>query len=713
MEIIRMKKVLARTIEVSDKYAWGGVAIGGGGYVTGLVVHPKESNLVYIRTDVGGLYRWDEPNRRWIHLSGWANRSNVNLYGGESLALDPSDPEIVYAALGKYDYWTPSDIFKSVDRGHTWTRTGLSVNGKDVRMHANGSNRTAGERLAVDPNDGRTVYFGSRFDGLFRSTEGAANGSWVHVDAFPVLNNAPNGISFILCDPASGSPGQGSSRIFVGAFKSGVYVSEDAGQTWNILEGSPFRPNRGLIGADGTLYVAHGEGLAKFSGGVWTDITPPPDAGKTFGSITQDAQRPEILMTARRLDSHGNPIYRSADGGATWQQVQYSRELLVPWMPDWHWSSATSSLTIDPFNSSRVWMTDWYYAWRTDDITQIPSLWCNDAKGLETVVNVANLVSPPDGRCILHSGIADNGGFDHTSLDQYPEATYFTGKGGIKELTTTGIDIQENNPNFVVRVGTYGWNGDGRANPGNGGYSVNGGLDYTAFASLPYKGAQGGKVAVSAVSPNHIVWVPQQGAIYYTRDRGRTWNRSTGGPEKLLTGSHIFANYYQPLAADKAHGNLFYAYEKTGRFFRSDDKGATWTHIATLPSQATSWHAVQTAPGIKGEVWVSLNDQGIYRSSNSGLNFSKLSSVEQAFLFCFGKNAPGRTNPAVFVYGKVSGFKDEGIFRSDDMGATWVKISVDYPFPGNDPNAMTGDRRVYGRVYIGTNGTGILYGERV
>ncbi|MDF2671372.1 MAG: hypothetical protein K0R67_3678, partial [Paenibacillus sp.] len=511
-----------------DSYEWSNVPIGGGGYVTGLVVHPKEKDLAYIRTDVGGIYRWDEPNKKWKQLVGFADRSQINLYGVDSIAIDPSDPDVLYAALGKYDYWTPSDIFKSKDRGETWTRTHLQADGKDVPMYANGPARTV-ERIAVDPNDGNVIYFGSRTKGLYRSTSAANSGSWTSVASFPAVNDtSKSGITFIVFDPRTGSPGSKSQTLYVGVYNGGVYKSEDGGASWSLLPGSPSKPVRAVIDPNGKLYVTHGTGLAKLDGENWLNITPAADAGQIFGAITIDPGNPDIVMTARKVDGHGNPIYRSTDGGVHWNQVQYTRNIMTPWMPDWHWSSATSSVVIDPFDSKKVWLTDWYYAWTTEDITASPSVWTNYAQGLETTVNVSNLISPVSGPAVLHSGIADNGGFDHVSLTEFPASTYFTGTGGINLLTTTGIDVQETNPQFVVRVGTYGWNGDGRADPGNGGYSSNAGQSYTAFGSLPYKGAQGGKVAVSATDGSNIVWSPQKGDVYYTIDKGITWVKSVG-----------------------------------------------------------------------------------------------------------------------------------------------------------------------------------------
>lgn len=64
---------------------------------------------------------------------------------------------------------------------------------------------------------------------------------------------------------------------------------------------------------------------------------------------------------------------------------------------------------------------------------------------------------------------------------------------------------------------------------------------------------------------------------------------------------------------------------------------------------------------------------------------------------------------AIYITGKVDGVL--GFFRSDDAGATWIRINDDQHGYGAVDSAITGDPRVYGRVYIGTNGRGIIYGD--
>jgi len=689
----------SNNMEADTNYEWDTVPMGGGGYVTGMVIHPTEPDLIYIRTDVGGMYRWNPADSSWIPLVNHIKMAEKNLYGIDSIAIDPSNPDIVYASAGKYDYWTPSDILKSTDRGETWVRTNLMNGANDVRMKSNGEDRDGGERIAVDPNNSNIVYFASRYDGLWRSTTGASPGSWTRVSSLGATGTAPTGLTFVNFAPMAG----GGTTLYVGAWGTGVYKSMDGGSVWTLMSGSPVRPLKPLSAPEEVLYVGHSSGLAKFvrCTGAWTDITPPASAGVRFSSVTVDPSNPSIIMAASN-NGHNNPIYRSTDAGATWTTVSYYKDQTVPWAPGWHWSSATASLLFDPFHPNRVWYTDWYNVWRTDNINDSTSTWVSYPKGHEEIVTVSNLTSPPAGDVKLFSGVADVGGFDHTSLVAPPEKTYYTG-GGLEYLLTTGVDFQESNPNFVVRVGTNGWQG-----AGDGGYSLNQGKTYTKFTK-PWSTASGGRVAISATS-ERIVWYPRgyDAVPWVSTDRGATWTSSVGAPAGAVGGGSSIFKYNQPLASDRVNGNKFYLYNG-GKFYRSTDGGLNWTLVnSTLPNNGDN-HNVYAAPGVEGEVWVSLDDKGLFRSTDSGTTFVKQTQVNQAFLIALGKGAPGLTTPAVYVYGKVNGV--DGIFRSDDMGTTWVKISREDYIPGNDPNIMGADRQVYGRVYVGTNGSGILYGQ--
>ncbi|HEX3437521.1 MAG TPA: hypothetical protein VHT24_12195, partial [Pseudacidobacterium sp.] len=53
----------------SESYHFKPVTIVAGGYVPGLIAHPTEPGLIYARTDIGSVYRWNEYNKQWIPLT--------------------------------------------------------------------------------------------------------------------------------------------------------------------------------------------------------------------------------------------------------------------------------------------------------------------------------------------------------------------------------------------------------------------------------------------------------------------------------------------------------------------------------------------------------------------------------------------------------------------------------------------------------------------
>jgi hypothetical protein len=263
-------------------YQWMNIAIGGGGYVTGVFCHPKEKDLVYIRTDVGGFYRWDAARMQWIPLVDHFTTKQSNYYGGEALALDPNNPNVVYIAAGKYAaQWAGlGSIFKSTDRGATWTKLNI-----DLPMGGNEHMRWGGERLAVSPQNSNLVLFGSRTNGLMRSDDGGA--SWQRVTALPAKLNDGIGILSVLFDR------QNANTVYVNAYGDGIYQSNDAGTSWTKLPGSPAHAVRLALGEHGRLFATtEGAGastltpLPVLKNGSMTEGTDVPNAwGPNWGKI--------------------------------------------------------------------------------------------------------------------------------------------------------------------------------------------------------------------------------------------------------------------------------------------------------------------------------------------------------------------------------------------------------------------------------------------
>lgn len=106
---------------------------------------------------------------------------------------------------------------------------------------------------------------------------------------------------------------------------------------------------------------------------------------------------------------------------------------------------------------------------------------------------------------------------------------------------------------------------------------------------------------------------------------------------------------------------------------------------------------------------MSLQDQGLYYSGNFGQDFIKIPQVEESQTIGFGKAAPNIQNLTLFVHGKIA--NQLGVFRSTDSGKTWLRIA-DYPLGyWGSSRVLTGDMKVFGRVFLGTGGNGFIYGQ--
>jgi hypothetical protein len=161
------------------------------------------------------------------------------------------------------------------------------------------------------------------------------------------------------------------------------------------------------------------------------------------------------------------------------------------------------------------------------------------------------------------------------------------------------------------------------------------------------------------------------------------------------------------------NANKVYGYDSSGgRFYVSTNGGQSFSAAASVSTGGS--RRIAAAPGVEGDVWIALNGRGLTRTTNSGTSLQAVSGVSSCSAVGFGAAASGRTYPAVYIWGAANG-GPVGIYRSDDAGATWLRINDDaheFGGPGNG-QFVIGDENVYGRVFMSTAGRGIAYGELV
>ena len=100
-------------------YRYGHLPIPGGGYVTGFLFHPAEEGLLYIRTDVGGTYRFDRAAQRWVCLIPHVTMENPAQANPISIAVDEKHPARLYVACGLRNAPT-GELAVSEDYGETF-----------------------------------------------------------------------------------------------------------------------------------------------------------------------------------------------------------------------------------------------------------------------------------------------------------------------------------------------------------------------------------------------------------------------------------------------------------------------------------------------------------------------------------------------------------------------------------------------------------------
>jgi photosystem II stability/assembly factor-like uncharacterized protein len=163
--------------------------------VTAMVMEPNNPEVVYASTG-GDNFKTIDGGATWYSTGG----------AGVSLAMDPADPNVLYAGLSPI-----GGVLKTTDGGVTW----LPV--------TEGMGEPAVFSIVVDPIDHNVVYAGTAGSGAFKSIDGAATWTPLNVDST---------VWSMLIDPTN------SNIVYAGSNGNGVYKSTNAGGSFARV-GSP------------------------------------------------------------------------------------------------------------------------------------------------------------------------------------------------------------------------------------------------------------------------------------------------------------------------------------------------------------------------------------------------------------------------------------------------------------------------------------------
>ena len=720
---------------VLSAYQWKPVAVGGGGFIISYAADPTGVTRL-IKTDVYGAYLWNATKDRWVQLVTTASmpvaaRTPETLNKGVyDVTMAPSNPDRIYMA-------TNGHVYRSDNRGATFSDTGFAP----VSWDANSEFRFRGPFLSVSPSNPDLVLIGTPADGLWRSSDGGT--TWAKVASVPAAGDLrpwgglqTAGISVFF---ERGSSGAATGAIWALSPGNGMYRSTDNGATFAPLAaGGPTSLQQGAFAPDGSFYAANPEdsSLWKFKSGAWTNLTHATGLGGTHVAIGVDPNGGDVYTV-----NDGGDMYRSTDAGATWSLLSHSSAAGAgdpPWLSTSNVGYfATGHIDFDPVKPHRMWVSAGmgiFYADVSSTATAVT--YTSQTRGVEELV--ANDIIAPQGKSPLFGGW-DFGLRVKDNLD-----TFDTDFGPVHRvlIAVQQMDWSPANPSFIVtnasdtRVGCCADDGNSVA----AGYSSDGGKTWTKFATLPTPPGGDpadpwrmsfGSIAVSATDTTNIVWQPSMGrAPFYTKDRGATWHQvHFTGESGNLTGSH-FAFYLnrKTVAADRVNAGTFYLYHSgddvnnTGvnaglaGLWATTDGGATWTkrfsgEIVPLSVFNAKLRAV---PGQAGNLFFTAGgldgiDSPLKRSTDGGTTWTMVTGVTRVFDIAFGKAASGATYPTIFFAGKYNGIY--ALWRSTDNAATFRQVGQ-FPVGSLDEvKTIEADKDVFGKVYVGYQGSGWAYGQ--
>lgn len=632
-----------------------------GGRVTALAVVPGGATI-YLGSANGGVFRSNDSGVNWTSILDGELTFSIG-----ALALDPTDPDIVYCGTGEansaVDTYDGSGLYRTSDGGASWEHLGLEAT------------RRIG-RIAIDPSNPDRIFvaaMGTQFStnpdrGLYRSEDGGAN--WTKV----LFMNDSTGVADVVINPAHPET---------------VYCA-----TWERVRHPTYRR-------------AFGPGCGIWrstnSGTTWTRLqnglpTPTDSVGRIGLAIAPS--RPSTvyaqIITGSIGGYNGRGMYRTQDGGATWTRRDVSGFTGLFGGFGWYFGD----MAVDPTNPDRVYALGQGLGYSTNGGSNFA-----DVTGDSHVDHHAMWIDPTNPNRVY---LGNDGGFYSTTVGG---STWFKAVTlDITQFYAGAIDpsnparlmggTQDNNT-LLTNGSPTGWfpilGGDGfhcsfdPTNPAvllaewqyscsNTGprRSTNSGGAWTQPTGIIPSDRFNWSTPLVMNPKNHNVVLVGSQRVYRSTNNGISYatlsgDLTTSTPSLLLYGT------ITTLDISPADTSVYYAGTDDGKVWRSTNRGGAWTDIsAGLPLR---WVTRVTADPVDPQVvYVTHSGFGgdehvphIHRSANQGTSWTPID----------GDLPDVPLNDVVVDPDDPQHLfvaTDVGVYWTPNQGTLWVPLGSGLPF---------------------------------
>lgn len=628
-----------------------------GGRTRSILAHQTQPDTMWAGSTGGGIWRTDDAGASWVPVDDLMANLAVTC-----LAMDPSDPDLIYAGTGEgffnLDAIRGGGIFRTID-GVTWAQ--IPATGEPRFQRVN--------RLAISA-DG-VVLLAATNDGLFRSADPARTG-WVSV-----LPAAIADVKFHPTDP---------TKAVAGSLGNGV--------AWLSTDG----------------------------GASWTDATHP---GSWEGrvEVTYAQANPEIVYAS--VNTNSGEIWRSVDGGASYSRRQQRTSDGVPagylgdqgWYDNVIWAGDPTDPDLLVLGGIDLWRsTD-----GGDTVVDISTWWDPRSAHADHHAVVAHPAYDGQNNRIVFFG-NDGGVFradDVRTVGNDPEPPRVSGwhelnnTYGITQFygaagnPATGVIIggAQDNGTLAFRRenGSEDWR---QIFGGDGGFCAADFSDpnvfYGEYVFLNIHRNTDGATTDDSAGDRYI--------------SGQFWNEAINQwdwkpiPFRIPDAFNQRALFIAPFALDPNEPNRLLAGGES--LWRTNDaktpntpsSGPSWTRIKA-PVGAPRISTITVMPGDSDLVWIGYENGQVWRTTNATSatpTWQRLDNQGQSPLavgrFCHQIVVSPSKHDTVFA--TFGGYVADNVWRTDDGGATWHPIGRG--LPATPARAITLHPRVAGLLYLGT-----------